>query len=397
MGLMERTRSLRRKNSDLVRAKGEEQYGIPEALAAVRDGGAMNIVKSVDTTIIGHAQTINRTHSQRRPSTANRGERSRPLVVPGHTIEFTADDYTFRFPTPSPRLPPKRSPAVTTPITSVGLAHGGPTTQLGRHVRTASPEMGTMSIGTPIRQASCASVGAQGTDPTPGLKKSNSSAWRSIFQRKAPRPPVSEPMYQTIPPPPAKDYDRPTPRRAQQIQTQERVPLDRPEKPERTPPPPYRSISMHGRKPWVTRGMQRQQIRAEMDRQNFQTQLQRSPSMHSPLPAITRTDSRHDRIVLQKSDSMSEESQDFFDAQSRSDGIASRSPPRSKKSGMPLLDVAIPKAEMERYSVMFDKLLTPPRQSLLERRQGTLKHLRPVGDDSTKVRTNIMAQYLAPC
>ena len=42
----------------------------------------------------------------------------------------------------------------------------------------------------------------------------------------------------------------------------------------------------------------------------------------------------------------------------------------------PRLDLNIPNAELERYSVMFEKLLEP-RQSILERRQSKMKRLKP--------------------
>jgi hypothetical protein len=52
----------------------------------------------------------------------------------------------------------------------------------------------------------------------------------------------------------------------------------------------------------------------------------------------------------------------------------------------PLLDVDIPKIEMERYSVMFGNLLQPNRSSsLLVRRQGNVEKLKPLNELSMKV------------
>ncbi|KXJ95374.1 hypothetical protein Micbo1qcDRAFT_192416 [Microdochium bolleyi] len=58
--------------------------------------------------------------------------------------------------------------------------------------------------------------------------------------------------------------------------------------------------------------------------------------------------------------------------------------PQDGQSGM--LDVNIPSIELERYSVMFEKVLNPSRTSLLSRRQGALEQLKTVGESNEEPR-----------
>ncbi|GAB7339174.1 hypothetical protein MBLNU457_5836t1 [Dothideomycetes sp. NU457] len=50
----------------------------------------------------------------------------------------------------------------------------------------------------------------------------------------------------------------------------------------------------------------------------------------------------------------------------------------------PVLDINIPESQMERYSVMFEKLL-PPQPTLLERRRGSIAKLQSFGEDPANV------------
>jgi hypothetical protein len=59
--------------------------------------------------------------------------------------------------------------------------------------------------------------------------------------------------------------------------------------------------------------------------------------------------------------------------------------PSLRLESSPMLDVDIPRIEMERYSVMFGSLLKPRDSSLLTRRQATLEKLRDPGDPAEKV------------
>lgn len=82
--------------------------------------------------------------------------------------------------------------------------------------------------------------------------------------------------------------------------------------------------------------------------------------------------------VPTQDDGASQVSEEYFDALPRHDSATTESPAEDQGSHG-LLDVAIPKHAMERYSVMFEGLLKP-RLTLLERRNGTLKRLRPVDE-----------------
>ncbi|KAI7161089.1 hypothetical protein KC343_g13849 [Hortaea werneckii] len=61
----------------------------------------------------------------------------------------------------------------------------------------------------------------------------------------------------------------------------------------------------------------------------------------------------------------------------------------------PKLDLEIPNAEMERYSVMFEKLLEP-RQSILERRQSKARMLEPNVDKSLPKRPQASGDSVVP-
>lgn len=62
-----------------------------------------------------------------------------------------------------------------------------------------------------------------------------------------------------------------------------------------------------------------------------------------------------------------------------------------------LLDVNIPSIELERYSIMFEKVLNPQRTSLLARRQGALEQLKTVGESKSerKVQPSVVKPKLS--
>ncbi|KAH7035583.1 uncharacterized protein B0I36DRAFT_382261 [Microdochium trichocladiopsis] len=56
------------------------------------------------------------------------------------------------------------------------------------------------------------------------------------------------------------------------------------------------------------------------------------------------------------------------------------------------LDVNIPSIEMERYSIMFEKVLNPQRVSLLSRRQGALEQLKTAGEVKNNFKKQTISQ-----
>jgi len=54
----------------------------------------------------------------------------------------------------------------------------------------------------------------------------------------------------------------------------------------------------------------------------------------------------------------------------------------------PILDITIPESQMERYSVMFEKVL-PPQPTLLERRRVSIARLQPLGENPAKVSSTV--------
>ena len=60
-------------------------------------------------------------------------------------------------------------------------------------------------------------------------------------------------------------------------------------------------------------------------------------------------------------------------------------PVSNYNTSSPVLNVDIPDTQMERYSVMFEKLLLPPQPTLFERRNGNATKLQPLKENPTKV------------
>lgn len=104
-------------------------------------------------------------------------------------------------------------------------------------------------------------------------------------------------------------------------------------------------------------------------RHKYKARLDRTHS-EKTMPLIRGTLSIDDATRLSRT------SADMF----RSNPTSRSGSPVSSVDSMaiPRLNVNIPNVEMERYSVMFEKLLKQPAPSLLERRNGTLKKLRAV-------------------
>jgi len=136
------------------------------------------------------------------------------------------------------------------------------------------------------------------------------------------------------------------------------------------------SISTHhSRTPSVNRGLARAEARAEADRLSFM-----------PYRGIERAVGGHGKrgsVGTPLSDGTRTSADLFGTAQREEPGLDARTTTGKGEGdggavpGMPRLDLDIPGAEMERYSVMFEKLLEP-RQSILERRQSKAKRQRSV-------------------
>ncbi|TKA72571.1 hypothetical protein B0A55_07216 [Friedmanniomyces simplex] len=331
------------------------------------------------------------------------------LSVIGETIEIRAGGDTFNFPTPSPRLPPQgkgssafqASPlSLTEPQSSppaIGVAIGSPTQAPPAWGRSYTADEMNERMG-----GSAEAAQSQRTIPgdraaeggalprVPELRKKE-SRWKTLgllFGRKAARPPaVSEPFYkvQIAQAEPQEQYQ--TPHSPPYARTLAETPSPSPGM-MRSPG----SISTHhSRSPSINRGLARFEARMEADRHSFMPSIDGAvgrTTLHanrgsigslSPAPTPGQLEG-----IRTSADLFKTAHQQGGGEEGRRDSPMSASnaeggggAQRGAVPGMPRLDLDIPGAEMERYSVMFEKLLEP-RQSILERRQSKAKRQKSV-------------------
>ncbi|KAK4956235.1 hypothetical protein LTR10_005756 [Elasticomyces elasticus] len=320
------------------------------------------------------------------------------LSVIGETVEILGD--TYRFPTPSPRFPPqaRRSTSVRSQPQSpkpIGLAIGSPTQvppSWGRSY-TADEINGRMGRTAPVvaqpqhvvPEHRVAEVGA--LPPIP-KKESRWKMLGGLFGRKGAKPAGAEPFYKVQ-----------IPQQSQQPQPAAPRPFAKPLVETPSPSPgvvqfPGSISSHHIRTPSINRGMARFEARAEADLRSFMpkstdSQIARTGShaSHGSIgtlsPAKPLEQIRNSADIFKTMDDQSERRDSPMSAkivnipaQSGNRGVVQPGAvPRTPK-----LDLDIPGAEMERYSVMFEKLLEP-RQSILERRQSKAQRQRSIRKD----------------
>ncbi|KAK4542622.1 hypothetical protein LTR36_006671 [Oleoguttula mirabilis] len=325
-------------------------------------------------SIFTRSKSADARRSTERPRTANRnGDHRGDLQTLGESIEIREGGDTFNFPTPSPRLPPKNATfqAAPSPLgagegAAIGLAIGSPShvaPNWGRSFTSIQPPTNTDRLPPPVRAhtTQAAHPGLmESPAKAPELRKKKSS-WKilgGLFHRHSPKPEIPEPFYKVHMEPESKA-----------LQARPLI-----ETPSPSPGPlqsPGSISSHHARTPSVTRGMARFEARAEADRASFMPNIeskifrtpadQRVGTLPAPKPLGSIRDSEDMFTTLQG---------DRKDSPMSTSGITvPGAVPRT-----PRLDLDFPSGEMERYSVMFEKLLEP-RQSILERRQSKLKRL----------------------
>jgi hypothetical protein len=308
-----------------------------------------------------------------RPRTANSAmERTVEVEMPIEVIQFKALGETYNFPTPSPRLPQKdvtfQLPPTPASMASlgdspaIGVALGSPTQaapKWGRAFTTGDINDGRQQHR-PTAHPAPSPLGQPLTNDAarpqrPELKKKKSS-WKSIaslFGRKSSKPVPDEPFYKVKVP--------------QEPNAEQSRSLD-----VSSPPPPASRSRLHARRASMTRGMARVESRKQADLAQFHggnsnaSRKIRSPSMiqkdgFSPLFRALGTQ---------------RESQEIFNAEAhdetRRDSPMSMNDQNSKLR-TPRLNLDLPSPAFERYSIMFEKVLDEPKQSLLERRQSRSK------------------------
>lgn len=399
MGFLERSRSLRRKDSAVPLKKVEATPTTQpiECPRAARERSATITAQNTRGSSIAGKPSSQNGPKYARPNTAGRvseRDQGRPPPMPG----VTPDYHTFKFPSAS-----------ASPRTSIShgrnlTLHGnGSSAAMSLSSENKAPEY-KRSFTSPVPQASIEKGGvikmstndlpkldstAASSQKRPGLHKSKSSTWRSFFQRKSSKPPVPnfDPSEAAaLPALPKKEFGTASPVSA--FTTSSASPITGPSKtdfPSRSPitisgkqdafPAPSQ-IDINERK--EPRGMARQNIRAELERTHYERSLAASkiPSGSSAAPARPHMS----RSSTQVSIASSAVSETYFDARSQPEsqgGLTPNTP--GQKPQTPRLEVSIPTVEMERYSVMFEKLLKP-KQTILERRRTAIQGLNLPGE-----------------
>lgn len=379
MGFLERSRSLRRKDSAVPLQKKEQSSPSTRVTRDVvtpsnpQDAGRPSTTGQAGTS----KQLVQRDSS--RPRTASRvtdKEQQRQPPMPYHT---------FKFPTPSDS--PRAS--ASSHSRSLTLNDNGSSSALHSatarkapgykrsftspaHVPQASIYHGTVKLSTKELPALEPSPPLPPTPKQPILHKAKSSTWRSFFSRKQSKTPTpATPAFDASELPSLSGKGVPA------------LAAERGVEHQHAPPAPPKNAHVRGQ----SRGMTRQAIRAELDKAQFIKDAS-SPAPRSAGPSIQHgLRPSAGRSVTEGSMVVSGQ---YLDAASRCVSAASRTSRSTREDGgpsTPRLEISIPNMELDRYSVMFEKLLKP-KQSLAERRKTAIQGLSLPGEavESDKVR-----------
>lgn len=381
MGFLERSRSLRRKDSAVpLRIKTEQspatriavkETNTPVRNTPVRSTPATPRDGTRPSTTGKTASGAQKDKEAGRPRTAGRAsEREQQPPMPEY--------HSFKFPNSqeSPRASASHSRNLTLHTNGSMQALDSPrkapeykrsfTTPM--HVPQASIHKGTVKLSSKdLPKLEPMPAPAQKKQPT--LHKSKSSTWRSLFQRKQSKPPIPDfdpnefvsqsPAKQNVPALPALPA---LPAPSSKVQSKKQMALP-------APPP---KITGHVRT--ESRGMARQTMRAELDKASFDKNS--GPTISKTPAGSRRVSLKQERPQISRSTTEASlaVSEQYFDAISNASGS-----PRSAVERGPRLEISIPTVELERYSVMFEKLLKP-KQSLLERRKTAIQGLSLPGE-----------------
>jgi hypothetical protein len=353
-------------------------------------------------TPIAHAKTVDmRVETPdllQRPRTsggpADRGKLFHRKVAPG---PLSSEKQTVKF----PELPASSSTTVlyTAEVREegiIGIALGSPSMASPWNINSQSTDFVSSGHGTVTHISSPNSL----TGPAESKHehaKPKISRWKSIFGRKQhfprqPPQPVQQPQRQKTPPPPPQPQQQQQPQKEQQ----QSPPF---EQTQQTASPP-RVDSHHedeflepreAPKPDSPPGVML--FKPEIRGSRKTLMPSQNPPMQPPKPKtiaeIADTAGRRRTVALKKADTSPKSPPKDRTAPPTlptvviSNGLQNSS--ARTLNDKPLLDVEIPRIQMERYSVMFGSLLQPNRSSsLLVRRQGNSDRLKPLNELSMK-------------
>lgn len=376
MGFLERSRSLRRKETPFMRKKNDETSTTQQVESADHERDVQRPVKSAhdqkDSTWKG-IQTPSSDSS--RPCTASKApiQEVQPEVQMPNSARNFAESLAFKLPNrPSRRMSMTPSPRTTTAKLTLHANHSTPGVALEnsrspkRSMTTPIEPLPTLTKKEekPVEPVALPKAEAPSAAPRkePHLRKSKSGTWRSFFSRKQSKPPLPDFNPADIAPPPAlpKASSKSS---VPQNRVKDGKKLDR------------SSITVDKTRVVQNQTGTRAQVTKSVEDTTALPQLKAANLMSlEPPPRSTARSPSGESAVSQ-----------YFDAASQNSGPSLPVTPL-EGPGQRRLNVNIPAVEMERYSVMFEKLLKP-QTSLMDRRQTMVKQLNLSDQPSGRVST----------
>ncbi|KAK4981840.1 hypothetical protein LTR66_009666 [Elasticomyces elasticus] len=302
-----------------------------------------------------------------RPQTVGRmTARAAELHIPKQTIDITDGERTFSFSTPSTEMLPHSAVLPSgdyTITTSTGSAPQA--AEWGRSHTTGVTEMSRNTRHHPDRKPFSSGAAMDSNVPDDFVKRPKLSAWKSfskLFQKKQSKLHISEPFHDVL------------------QSTPHVVPLA-PVSPRVFVPSDAQSSIVRNKS--VSRSLRRQKSRAEIDLKEF------ARNQHAmPMPSVKNKPEEAIDGQIRVGEEMKETVKALTNAARMSlEHTKGQSDVPQGTGRTPQLNVNIPNVEMERYSVMFEHQLRPKAGSLLERRHGAMKTLKPT--DHMSVRTTV--------
>lgn len=347
-------------------------------------------------TPIPHAKTVDmRVETPdllQRPRTSggptDRGKLFHKKVAPG---PLTSGKQTVKF----PEIPASSSTAVlyTAEVREegiIGIALGSPTMASPWNITSPTTDFVSSGHGTVTHISSPNSL-TESAENKHEHAKPKISRWRSIFGRKhspqQPQQAVQQQQRQKTPPPPSQPQQQQSPTLQQQQQATSPQRVDSHHEDEflepRDAPKPDSPPGVMLFKPEI-RGSRK----TLMPSQSPPAQ----PQKPKTIAEIADMAGRRRTIAPKKAESSPKTPpKDRIISPTLPTVVVSNGLENSSvksPTDKPLLDVEIPRIQMERYSVMFGSLLQPNRSSsLIVRRQGNSDRLKPLNELSMKVST----------
>jgi len=413
MGLLSRSKSFRGNPSSLQTPRNDRETLQHPGVNITTDfdvSSAHLAQNTFDTPLDKQAYTHYRPLASNpatvRPQYRTLARESQSLARPSTSnINAAANDDGFRFPNPSTRTS-NLGGSISGQNATIGIALGSPRIKPAQYVDThllnedvrrpsplqtsiQSPHHDPVSVSTSTPKSA---VSHPTAPKRPQIQRQKSSGLKSFFGLIGSNRIESDLLPSGMRQDSTPTQDRPSTRHSNSIGASEtlRMPVDSVTNFQLNATP--RILPGHVEKTSKSRGMTRQEKQMEVERmpkeKDTKIKIRKHQKNHTIAnPYITAADTAWPRYLLSPELELDKSSSNGSGAKS-SATTGDAAVPRSKYSlSRPdLLNVDIPSVKLERYSVMFEKVLEQkPQQSLLERRHGTLKRLQPVSGTSGMV------------